>query len=115
MSDIEKGKKNMAKRNKKLLALRNVMMGIGVAALMGLAVREQLQMPPEERTWHGTLYGIPYDFRWPTIERLREAFWNKNTARVLVPQAFGMGWSINFYPLINPPTAEHMPETPVTK
>jgi len=26
-----------------------------------------------------------------------------------------MGWSINFYPLINPPTAEHMPETPVTK
>jgi len=115
MSDIAKGKKNMAKRNKKLLALRNVMMGIGVAALMGLAVREQLQMPPEERTWHGTLYGIPYDFRWPTIERLREAFWNKNTARVLVPQAFGMGWSINFYPLINPPTAEHMPETPVTK
>jgi len=115
MSDIAKGKKNMAKRNKKLLALRNVMMGIGVAALMGLAVREQLQMPPEERTWHGTLYGIPYDFRWPTIERLREAFWNNNTARVLVPQAFGMGWSINFYPLINPPTAEHMPETPVTK
>jgi len=115
MSDIAKGKKNMAKRNKKLLALRNVMMGIGVAALMGLAIREQLQMPPEERTWHGTLFNIPYDFRWPTIERLREAIWNKNTARVLVPQAFGMGWSINFYPLINPPTAEHMPETPVTK
>jgi uncharacterized membrane protein len=115
MSDIAKGKKNMAKRNKKLLALRNLIMGIGVAALIGLAVREQLQMPPEERTWHGTLYGIPYDFRWPTIERLREAFWNKNTARVLVPHAFGMGWSINFYPLINPPTAEHMSETTVTK
>jgi hypothetical protein len=72
-------------------------------------------MPPEERTWHGTLSGIPYDFRRPTIERLREAFWNKDTARVLVPHAFGMGWSINFYPLINPPTAEHMPQTPVTK
>jgi len=115
MSDIAKGKKNMAKRQKKQPTPGDVMVVIGIAALMGLAVREQLHMPPEERTWHGTLYGIPYDFRWPTIERLREAFWNKNTARVLVPHAFGMGWSINFYPLINPPTAEHMPETPVTK
>src|SRR6266700_2834351 len=105
----------MEKRKKKRFAPRNVLAGIGVAVLIGLAIREQLQMLPEERTWHGILFGIPYDFRWPTIERLRETFWNKDTARVLVPQAFGMGWSINFYPLINPPTAEHMPETPVTK
>src|SRR5437016_7174413 len=105
----------MAKRKKKQLTPPDVMMVMGIAALMGLAIREQLQMPPEERTWHGTLYGIPYDFRWPTIERLRETFWNKDTARVLVPQVFGMGWSINFYPLINPPTAEQMPETAVTK
>lgn len=96
----------MAKRKKKKLTPSGVMIGIGAVALIGLAVREQLQMAPEERTWHGTLYGIPYDFRLPTIERLRETFWNKNTARVLVPHAFGMGWSINFYPLINPPTAE---------
>jgi hypothetical protein len=106
---------NMAKRQKKHPTGSDVMVIIGIVALMGLAIREQLQMPPEERTWHGTLYGIPYDFRWPTIERLREAFWNKDTARVLVPQAFGMGWSINFYPLVNPPTAQHMLETPVTK
>ena len=96
----------MARRKKKQPTLGDVMVGIGVVALIGLAVREQLQMPPAERTWHGTLYGIPYDFRWPTVERLRETFWNKNTARVLVPHAFGMGWSINFYPLINPPSAE---------
>jgi len=105
----------MAKRKKKQLTPPDVMMVIGIAALMGLAIREQLQMPPEERTWHGTLFNIPYDFRWPTIERLRETFWNKDTARVLVPQVFGMGWSINFYPLINPPNAEHMPETAVTR
>jgi len=94
----------MAKRKKKRPTAGDVMVIIGITALMGLAIREQLQMPPEERTWRGTLYGIPYDFRWPTIERLREAFWNKDTARVLVPNAFGMGWSINFYPLIHPPT-----------
>ena len=96
----------MAKRQKRQPTPGDVMVVIGISALMGLAIREQLHMPPEERTWHGTLNGIPYDFRWPTIERLREAFWNKNTVRVLVPQAFGMGWSINFYPLINPPAAE---------
>ena len=103
----------MAKRKKKQPTPGDVMVLIGLAALMGLALREQLQMPPEERTWHGTLYGIPYDFRRPTLERLREAFWNKDTARVLVPHAFGMGWSINFYPLINPPTADlrkHIPD-----
>jgi uncharacterized membrane protein len=105
----------VAKRKKKHPTPGDVIVIIGIAALMGLAIREQLQMPPEERTWHGTLFGIPYDFRWPTIERLRETFWNKDTARVLVPNAFGMGWSINFYPLINPPTAEPMPETSVTK
>ena len=97
----------MAKRKNKRPTAGDVITIIGIATLMGLAVREQLQMPPEERTWHGTLYGIPYDFRRPTIERLRETFWNKDTTHVLVPQVFGMGWSINFYPLINPPTAEH--------
>jgi len=105
----------MAKRKKKHPTPGDVIVIIGITVLMGLAIREQLQMPLEERTWHGTLFGIPYDFRWPTIERLRETFWNKDTARVLVPHAFGMGWSINFYPVINPPTAEHMPETPFTK
>ncbi len=96
----------MAKRKhkKKHPTLGDGLTITGIAVLMGLAIREQLRMPPEERTWHGTLYGIPYDFRRPTMERLRETFWNKDTARVLMPQAFGMGWSINFYPLIHPPS-----------
>ncbi|MEO8973929.1 MAG: DUF5808 domain-containing protein [Ktedonobacteraceae bacterium] len=105
----------MAKSKKRQMKPGDVMTFIVIATLVGLAIREQLRMSPEERTWHGTLYGIPYDFRRPTVERLRETFWNKDTARVLVPHAFGMGWSINFYPLINPSKAEHMPETLVKK
>ena len=107
----------MAKRKnkKKRPTAGDVLTITGIAVLMGLAIREQLRLPPEERTWHGTLYGIPYDFRRPTTERLRQTFWNKDTARVLVPQAFGIGWSINFYPLVHPPTAERLPETSVTK
>lgn len=103
------------KDKKKHPTAGDVMTLIALTTLVGLAIREQLRLPPEERTWHGTLFGIPYDFRRPTIERLRETFWNKDTARVLVPQVFGMGWSINLYPLINPPKAEHMPETLVKR
>lgn len=105
----------MTKHQKKQPTPGDMMVVIEIALLMGLAIREQLQMPKDQRTWHGTLFGIPYNFRRPTIEHLRETFWNKKTTRVLVPQFFGMGWSINFYPLINPPPAKQMPETPITK
>src|SRR5262245_11009973 len=94
----------MAKRQKKHPTVGDVLVILGITALMGLALRQQLQMPKDQRTWHGTLFGIPYDFRRPTLELLRQTFWNKETARVFVPQCFGIGWTINFSPLINPPT-----------
>jgi hypothetical protein len=80
-----------------------------VILLVALALREQLRLPPEERTWHGRIMDIiPYDFRRPTIERLRAAFWNKDTSQILVPQPFGIGWTINLYPLLHPGTAENL-------
>ncbi len=88
--------------NKKLSRTLNTLVGTAAALLVGAAIREQLSLPPAERTWHGTLAGIPYDFRVPTVERLQQAFWNKDTAQLLVPQPFGMGWTINFYPLVHP-------------
>jgi hypothetical protein len=79
-----------------------------VAFLVLLAIRDQLRLPPEERTWQGRVAGrIPYDFRPPTIERLRAAFWNKDTSQVLVPQPFGVGWAVNLYPLLHPGTAQN--------
>jgi hypothetical protein len=89
---------------KKFSGTLNTLFGIAAAIALGLAIREQVSLPPAERTWHGKVAGIPYDFRIPTVDRLRDTFWNKNTSRVLVPQAFGMGWTINFYPLVNPRT-----------
>ena len=41
-------------------------------------------------------------FRMPTVERIQAALWNKDTAQILVPQPFGVGWTINFYPLVHP-------------
>ena len=93
---------------KKILNPKNIIWSIVLMLLVALAIVEQLRRPPEERTWHGLIAGIiPYDFRPPTAERIRGTFWNKNTSQILVPQAFGIGWTINLYPLIHPETSQN--------
>ena len=47
--------------------------------LVVAAVCQELEKPPEERHWHGKLGVIPYDFRLPTIERIKEAYWNPDS------------------------------------
>lgn len=79
-----------------------VTFGLAATILVGAAIREQLHLPPEERTWQGQIIGVPYDFRRPTIDRIREKMWNKSTSCILTPHLFGVGWSINFYPLFHP-------------
>ena len=65
-----------------------------------------------EKKPRGVFYGIPYDFRVPTPERIRERLWNPDDPRVLTPMVFGAGWSINFYQagvdmgLIEPPASD---------
>lgn len=95
-------------KSKKPFNLRNVAWSTLFAILLSAAIRDQLRRPPEERTWHGTVFGIPYDFRFPTLDRLRDSFWNKNTPQLLLPQAFGIGWTINFYPLLHPETIQSL-------
>ena len=70
---------------------------VGVV-LVGAALYDQLRRPPEERTWHGRVAGVvPYDFRMPTIERLRDAYWNPQDPYVLTDRVFGVGWAVNLY------------------
>jgi len=89
-------------RKKKILSPMNIIMSVLLVIYVGVAIVEQLRRPPGERTWHGRIAGIPYDFRIPTVDRLRATFWNKDTAQILVPQAFGIGWTVNLYPLLHP-------------
>jgi hypothetical protein len=64
--------------------------------LTALAVIEQLRRPREDRTWEGEVLGVvPYDFRMPTLDRVRERWWNPDEPRLFVPQVFGVGWTIN--------------------
>lgn len=95
-------RKRHSKRNQRKNKLISTISGTIAAGLVAAAVRDQLHRPPAERTWHGTVLNFPYDFRLPTAERLQKTFWNSEDARVFVPQAFGVGWTINFYPLIHP-------------
>jgi len=65
------------------------------------AVCQELEKPKEERQWHGTIAGsIPYDFRMPTLERVKETYWNPYESRIFSPEVFGIGWAINFYALL---------------
>ena len=62
----------------------------------GAAIYQELRKPPEQRTWHGKVAGgIPYDFRVPTLERFREAYWDPDTERVFSDKVIGVGWAVN--------------------
>jgi hypothetical protein len=93
---------------KKILSPTNIIFSTLFLLFVAIAIVEQLRRPPEDRTWYGKIAGIPYDFRLPTAERIRATFWNKNTSQILVPQVFGIGWSINLYPLIHPEEVQRL-------
>lgn len=67
-----------------------------VAAATLLAVVQELRTPAEQRTWHGEVFGfVPYDFRRPTLERVRTTIWSPRDPQVLKPRIFGVGWTPN--------------------
>jgi len=75
--------------------LRNLARLTGLLLLVASIVRE-LRLPKQERTWHGVVFGkVPYDLRPPTFDRLKAVIWNPRNSRVVVPTAFGVGWTVN--------------------
>lgn len=67
-----------------------------LAMLLG-AIREEMNKPENEREGHGTVGGIvPYDFRPPTFEKLKNAFWNPDDERLVIAHPWGVGWTLNF-------------------
>ncbi len=60
------------------------------------AIYQELKKPPAERTWHGRVAGaIPYDFRIPTPERIRSAYWDPSSDTVFTDKVVGVGWAVN--------------------
>ena len=80
-----------------LRGLRRLFRLTAVALVVG-AVATELSKPESERTWHGRVIGIvPYDFRPPTWERIRDAYWNPASDSLFSDRVFGVGWAINLY------------------
>jgi hypothetical protein len=66
-----------------------------------IAICQELEKPKQRRGWHGRAAGIiPYDFRVPTRERVKDSYWNPYESRIFTPVIFGLGWSINFHSLL---------------
>jgi len=65
-------------------------------AIIGLiAVIQELRKPSDERTWNGKVADlVPYDFRMPTIERVRSTYWNPD-GPIIAAKVFGVGWAPN--------------------
>lgn len=64
------------------------------------AVFQEMEKPREQRKWHGKVGIVPYDFRVPTFERIRDAYWNPADPRILTPEPFGVGWAVNLPTLL---------------
>lgn len=75
------------------------LVGLGLVAA---AVVKELRTPAEERTWHGVVAGfVPYDFRVPTVARVRERVWAPEDEHLLKPHPFGVGWTLNVGKLVS--------------
>jgi uncharacterized membrane protein len=65
-------------------------------ALAVAAIVKELRTPQAERTWNGKVAGfVPYDFRIPTLARIKDRFWNPEAEHVVSPRVFGVGWTLN--------------------
>jgi hypothetical protein len=65
-------------------------------AVTAAAVLRELRQPPEERHWHGYIFGVvPYDLRPPSLNRVKDAWWNPEDERLFTPRGFGVGWAVN--------------------
>ncbi len=63
-----------------------------------VAISQEMSKPEAERTWTGEVLGfVPYDFRPPTWQRLRDAYWNPSDERLFLPRPLGVGWAVNLY------------------
>jgi hypothetical protein len=69
---------------------------LALAVIGVIAVVQELGKPSDERTWNGKVADlVPYDFRIPTVERVKSTYWNPD-GPFLPGKVFGVGWAVNF-------------------
>ena len=43
----------------------------------------------------GKFLGVPYDWRRPTVARVKSRWWNRDDRRIFTPKSFGWGYDVN--------------------
>jgi hypothetical protein len=66
-----------------------------VSGLAAAAVSQELKKAPEERTWRGTVAGVPYNFRVPEWGDIANEYWNPSSDEIVTPHVIGLGWGVN--------------------
>ncbi|MCA5894182.1 DUF5808 domain-containing protein [Isoptericola sp. NEAU-Y5] len=85
----------MGQRTKKKSGLKSVVRLVTIGLVVA-AVAKELQKDEDDRTWNGTVAGfVPYDFRVPTVDRIRERMWDPEGEHIVSPHVFGVGWTLN--------------------
>ncbi len=84
----------MSKKPKKRGASPRDLWRLILVAVGVVAVVQQLRQPRAERTWHGQGSVFPYDFRMPTVERVKATYWNPEGS-LITSKVFGVGWALN--------------------
>ena len=80
-----------------LRGIRRLIRFAAVALVVG-AFATELAKPEEERNWHGRVLGVvPYDFRAPSWDKIRDAYWNPSSDSLFSDRVFGVGWAINLH------------------
>ena len=63
--------------------------------IAAIAIIQELRKPQDQRTWHGKVADfVPYDFRKPTMERVKDTYWNPD-GPIFSGKVFGAGWALN--------------------
>ena len=92
---VETEDRARGRRRSSTTSLRRTGRLVGLS-LLALVVVTELRKSPEDRTWNGRVLGcVPYDLRPVTLHRVRVALWSPEDPRLLLPRAFGVGWSPN--------------------
>jgi uncharacterized membrane protein len=48
----------------------------------------------------GKFLGVPYDWRLPTVARVKKRWWNPNDPRLFTPKVIGWGYDVNLARLL---------------
>ncbi|OLZ73387.1 hypothetical protein AV521_04705 [Streptomyces sp. IMTB 2501] len=73
---------------------RNLVL-VAAGAAVTAALAKELHKPSKARTWTGRIFGLPYDFRRPTPEKIAREFWDPDSDAFFTPHTFGVGYGVN--------------------